>query len=59
MKLETKKLLFDIHRAALLVREFTLDKNFEGYTRDSMMRAAVEREFEHHWRGNEATRPNR
>lgn len=46
MKLETKKLLFDIHRAALLVREFTLNKKFEGFSRDSMMRAAVEREFE-------------
>ena len=46
MKLETKKLLFDIHRAALLVREFTLDKKYEDYTRDSMVRAAVEREFE-------------
>ncbi len=46
MKLETKKLLFDIHRAALLVREFTLDKKYEDYTRDSMVRADVEREFE-------------
>jgi len=46
MKLETKKFLYDIHRAALLVREFTLDQKLTDYTRDSMMRAAVEREFE-------------
>ena len=46
MKLETKKFLYDIHRAALLVREFTLDKKVEGYSRDTMVRAAVEREFE-------------
>ncbi len=46
MKLETKKFLYDIHRAALLIREFTLDRKFTDYTRDSMMRAAVEREFE-------------
>lgn len=46
MKLKTKKFLYDIHQAAVLIREFTLDKKFTDYTRDSMMRAAVEREFE-------------
>lgn len=46
MKLETRKFLYDIHQAALLVHEFTLDKKFKDFTRDSMMRAAVEREFE-------------
>ena len=46
MKLETRKFLYDIHQAALLVQEFTLDKKFKDFTRDSMMRAAVEREFE-------------
>ena len=46
MKLETKKFLYNIHRAAVLVREFTQDKKFADYMCDSMMRAAVEREFE-------------
>ena len=47
MKLETKKFLYDIHRADLLVREFTLDQKLTDYTRDSMMRAAVVRKLRH------------
>ena len=46
MRLEAKKYLFDIHRAATLLTEFTAGKAFSDYTRDAMLRAAVEREFE-------------
>lgn len=46
MRLETKKYLFDIQRAAALLREFTCDKTFADYRHSPMLRAAVEREFE-------------
>ncbi len=46
MRLEVKKYLYDIHRAANLLTEFTHGKTFADYERDAMLRAAVEREFE-------------
>jgi uncharacterized protein with HEPN domain len=46
MRLEARKYLFDIQRAAALLTEFTAGKTFDNYAQDPMMRAAVEREFE-------------
>ncbi len=46
MKLETRKHLYDIQHAANLVKEFTNDKTFVDYESDSMLRSAVERQFE-------------
>jgi uncharacterized protein with HEPN domain len=46
MRLEAKKYLFDIQQAAGLLTEFTSGKTFADYSRDAMLRAAVEREFE-------------
>ena len=43
MRLEAKKLLYDINRAADLLAE---GKTFDHYLGDAMLRAAVEREFE-------------
>ena len=46
MRLEARKYLFDIQRAAALLTEFTAGKEFANYAHDPMLRAAVEREFE-------------
>ncbi|MYI82189.1 MAG: DUF86 domain-containing protein [Chloroflexi bacterium] len=46
MRLETRKYLYDIQRAAALLREFTQNRTLGDYERDAMLRAAVEREFE-------------
>ena len=46
MRLETRKYLYDIQRAADLLIEFTTGKTFADYERDAMLRAAVERQFE-------------
>ena len=46
MRLETRKYLYDIQRAAALLGEFTTGKTFADYECDAMLRAAVEREFE-------------
>ena len=46
MRLETKKYLHDMQRAASLVTRFTAGKTFGDYELDDMLRAAVEREFE-------------
>lgn len=46
MRLEAKKYLFDIQKAVNLLTEFTAGREFAGYERDAMLRAAVEREFE-------------
>lgn len=46
MKLETRKYLYDIQRAAGLVREFTDGKTLADYEADTMLRSAVERQFE-------------
>ena len=46
MRLEARKYLYDIHKAARLSDEFVTGQTFEDYQRDAMLRAAVEREFE-------------
>ena len=46
MQAEAKKYLYDIHQAAQRLTEFTAGKRFEGYERDAMLRAAVERQLE-------------
>jgi uncharacterized protein with HEPN domain len=46
MRLEAKKYLFDIQRAAALIGEFTSGLSLEEYQSRPMVRAAVEREFE-------------
>ena len=46
MRLECKKYLFDIERAAGLVRDFTQGKTFAEFGGDLMLRSAVERQFE-------------
>ena len=46
MRLEVKKYLYDIQRAADLLTDFTHSKTFADYECDAMLRAAVEWEFE-------------
>ncbi|HEX5042980.1 MAG TPA: HepT-like ribonuclease domain-containing protein [Candidatus Polarisedimenticolaceae bacterium] len=46
MRLETKKLLFDILQAARNLEQFTSGRTFGDYEADPMLRAAVERQFE-------------
>ena len=46
MRLEAKKYLFDIQRAAALIAEFTLGLSFGEYQSRPTVRAAMEREFE-------------
>ena len=45
MRREVRKYLYDIQRAAGLLEEFTAGKTFADYQRESMFRAAVEREL--------------
>jgi len=46
MQLEAKKYLYDIQQAAWRIAEFTAGKQFEDYRSNTMLRAAVERQFE-------------
>ena len=46
MKLEARKYLYDIHRAADLLGELTNGKTFANYEVDALLRSAVERKFE-------------
>lgn len=46
MRLEAKKLVFDVAQAAKLVQSFTQSRSFEDYVNDPMLRSAVERQFE-------------
>ena len=46
MRLEAKKYLFDIRRAAGLIQDFTGGKTFLEFERSALLRSAVERQFE-------------
>lgn len=46
MRLESRKYLDDMQRAANVLREFTAGRSFDQYRSDAMLRAAVERQFE-------------
>ncbi len=46
MRLEARKYLHDIQRAATALADFTAAKTFADYAREPMLRAAVERQFE-------------
>lgn len=46
MRLESRKYLDDMQRAANVLREFTAGRSFDQYRNDAMLRAAVERQFE-------------
>jgi uncharacterized protein with HEPN domain len=46
MRLEVRKYLYDIQQAADLLTQFSRGKSFDDYTRDAMLRSAVERQFE-------------
>ena len=45
MRLESRKYLDDMRRAAALLSEFTTTKTLTDYEADAMLRAAVERQF--------------
>jgi uncharacterized protein with HEPN domain len=45
MRLETKKYLYDIERAAEQIAGFTAGKQFSDYVREPMLRLAMERAF--------------
>lgn len=45
MRPESRKHLYDMRQAIVLLHEFTRDKTFADYERNAMLRAAVEREF--------------
>ncbi len=46
MQLEVKKYLYDVRQAALLVEEFIAGKTISNFETDTMLRSAVERQFE-------------
>ncbi|MGH7215206.1 MAG: HepT-like ribonuclease domain-containing protein [Tepidisphaeraceae bacterium] len=46
MRLESKKLLWDVREAADLVEQFTRGKSEAQFLADEMLRSAVERKFE-------------
>jgi uncharacterized protein with HEPN domain len=46
MRLESKKYLYDIARAAAMALNFVAGKSFSDYTADPMLRSAVERQLE-------------
>lgn len=46
MRPEAKKFLEDIRQAAAYIREFTEGRSFEDYAANTLLRSAVERQFE-------------
>ncbi len=45
MQPDSKKYLFDIRRAARLIKSFCAGRSFEDYVADDMLKSAVERQF--------------
>jgi uncharacterized protein with HEPN domain len=50
---EVIKLLADMKNAAERVGRFVAGKTFDDFVSDEMLRSAVERQFENHWRSND------
>jgi len=46
MRLEARKYLYDMQRAAEALATFTAGKTFDDYQADALLRSAVERQFE-------------
>ena len=46
MRLEIKKLIYDIDQAATLIGRFSTGKQLGDYRNDPMLRSAIERQFE-------------
>lgn len=46
MRIESKKILADISRAAELITQFTEGRSYDDYVRDALLRSGVERQFE-------------
>ncbi len=46
MQLENKKYLYDISQATDKISRFLLDKQYEDYVTDDLLKSAVERQFE-------------
>ena len=46
MQAESRKYLYDISRAAELLRRFTAGKSFADFSADELLQSAVERQFE-------------
>ena len=46
MQLETKKYLYDIQKAAKLIKQFSYGKTFTDYQADPLLRSGIERQFE-------------
>ena len=48
---QASKYLWDARRAAQRIVRFTTGRSYADYLTDEMLRSAVERQFEIHWRG--------
>jgi uncharacterized protein with HEPN domain len=46
MRLESKKLLYDVQQACARIADFTREKSWSHFAADSLLRSAVERQFE-------------